>query len=527
MSGLSKIIAAAVREYRVTALTWAFLLGAVVFPAVIWGGIILFGIFGTAVIGEREPISGVVAVYDQTEGDAAAAGIERSFDPAEITRRELERLEVAREQIASNRFAQASGQLEDIDAMLESQRARILSTKRPEVTVESLPDDADIEEIQRRVREGEYLALVIVDERSIELPVDRLLERVERSIERNTADEQRVPDGSDATPAGGEEDETASDPADEAAERDEDEQDADERGLGEYEVYHSVSLDTTYLQQIRNAAHRAIQDERYRRMNIPIEPVLLIANAAPRDRTTVITADGDEAESADALTEVLPFVLLGLLFAAVMTGGQYLLMGTLEEKQSRVMEVLLSAVSPWQLLIGKMIGQAAVGLTVMVIYGGVGVFAAQEFGVLSQVPTGILPLVVLYFLMAYLFLGAMMVAVGAAVTEIREAQALYPPITFSLILPFILLFVIMQNPASVIAVIFSYFPPTTPFVMVMRLSQPAYPVPAWEIALSLVVGFAGVVGMVMLAARIFRVGVLSYGKAPSLLGVLKWAKQPG
>lgn len=509
MSGLNKIIAAAIREYKVTALTWAFLLGAVVFPAVIWGGIIVFSMFGSAVIGEREPISGTIAVYDTTEGDAAAAGIERAFDPEVIMQRQLAQLEQVREQAADSDIVQAMGGAEQLDTTIALLRTQIRNAKRPEVTVESLPDGADLQRYQERVREGEYLALVVVDERSISLPVDRLVKDAEEAAQANA---ERA-DAEDAR--------QASAGADDADEKTDDR----ERVLGEYEVYHSVNLDTTYLSQLQSAVHRAIQDERYRRLGIPADEVLLVANSAPTARKTVITDRGDEAESAAALTEFLPFILLGLLFAAVMTGGQYLLMGTMEEKQSRVMEVLLSAVSPWQLLVGKMIGQAAVGLTVMVIYGGVGVFAAQEFGVLSLIPTEILPLVLAYFLMAYLFLGAMMVAVGSAVTEIREAQALYPPITLSLLLPFILLFVILQNPESILAIIFSYFPPTTPFVMVMRLSQPAYPVPAWEIALSLFVGFAGVVAMIMLAARIFRVGVLSYGKAPSLLGVLKWAKQ--
>ena len=517
MTGLNKILAAAVREYRVTALTWAFLLAAVVFPIFLWTAIILFTTFGSAVIGEREPISGTVAVYDTTEGDAAAVGIGNAFDPAVSRQRQLTQLEEVRERAAGSPLVDAMGGPEQLDAAMDMLRARLENASLPEVSVESLEDGTDLEDIQRRVREGEFLALVVVDERSISLPVGRLVDNAQREAD------SAAPEDDEAAA----EDTTQDGPADEAAEAEASTATADpeDRGLGEYEVYHSVNLDTTYLDQIRGAVHRAIQDERYRRMGIPADEVLLVANGAPRARTTVITAGGEETDSADGLTQAMPFLLLGLLFAAVMTGGQYLMMGTMEEKQSRVMEVLLSAVSPWQLLVGKMAGQAAVGLTVMVIYGAVGVFAADHFGVLSLIPTDILPLVLVYFLMAYLFLGAMMVAVGSAVTEIREAQALYPPITFSLLLPMVLLFVIMQNPASIVAVIFSYFPPTTPFVMVMRLSQPAYPVPMWEVALSLVVGFAGVLGMIMLAARIFRVGVLSYGKAPSLLGILKWARQ--
>jgi ABC-2 type transport system permease protein len=523
--GVPKIIAAAVREYRVTALTWAFLLGAVVFPAVIW--IVMIAVTATGVLAtEREPISGTVAVYDRTDGESAVAALREAFDPAAQKQRQLQQIDRLREAVERQPALQAMGvddaQLDQIEAQL---RRQIENASPARVDIESLPDGADLDAAQAAVRAGDRLALIVVDERSLALPIDRIA----REAQDDAGAEPGVDppaDGPAMLDPGG-----VGAPTDGALAGDGDgdtDADADvpgERTLGEYQLYHSVNLDTTYLEQIEDAVHRAIQDERYRRLDIEPSKVLLVAQNAPRAAKTVITEAGDEAKSAAALTEFLPFIFLFLMYAAVLTGGNYLLMGTLEEKQSRVMEVLLSAVSPWQLLVGKMAGQAAVGLTVLLIYGGVGVLVANEFGYLSAIPLASLPLFVVFFVMAYLFLGAMMAAVGASVTEFREAQALYPPITISLILPFILMIAIMENPASWIARVFTFFPPTTPFVMVMRLSQPAYPVPWWETALAIIVGFVGVAIMIALAARIFRVGVLSYGKAPSLLGVLKWARQ--
>ncbi len=493
-------MAAAVREYKATALTGAFILGAVVFPALIWGGIFAFSVFSSAIVGEREPIRGTIAVLDTTEGGAAVEGIELVFDPRAQAERRQRQLEQVRAFIEANpELAEAVGGQAAIERAIGMAAAAAAAAESAEVDVEALGEGADLEEVRRAVREGERLALVVVDELSLALSGDRIVDEMEE--------------------------EGAGDASAEGEDGVEEEGEDGAREPGEYEVYHSVDLDPEYLDQIRRAAHRAIQDERYRRFGIDPDTVLAVADNSPRAVTRLITAGGEEAASASNFQRFLPFVFLFLMYGAVLTGGNYLLMGTLEEKQSRVMEVLLSAVSPWQLLIGKMIGQALVGATVLVIYGGVGFAAAQEFGLIGLVPMELLPLALVYFLMAYLFLGAMMTAVGAAVTDFREAQALYPPITVSLLLPFLLLIALMENPASVLGVIFSYFPPTTPFVMVMRLSNPAYPVPTVEVVLSIVVGFLGVAGMIWLAARVFRVGVLNYGKAPNLIGLLKWARQ--
>lgn len=501
---LSKVFASAAREYKATALTWAFFLGAIVFPAVVWGAIIAFSAFAGVIAGQRDPIEGTIAVLDTTENDAALAGVRLVFDPKAQAERRLAQIEQVRAFLEANpQLAEmAGGDVDQAVAMAERAIAMAPVTK---VEVEALAHDTDLDDVRRQVREGERLALVVVDELSLALTADRLTEGIDDAGEGDAGEG----DAGTAADAPGSDD----------AEN-------ERRAAGEYEVYHSVDLDPEYLDQIRGSVHRAIQDERYRRFGIEPEKVLAVADNAPRAVTRLITEGGEETESASGLQKALPFAFLFLMFGAVFTGGNYLLMGTIEEKQSRVMEVLLSAVSPWQLLIGKMIGQAAVGLSVMAIYGSVGLFAANRFGVLGILPSD--PLVVtailLYFAIAYLFIGAMMTAVGAAVTEIREAQALNAPILITSITPFLLLIVIMENPSSIIAKIASYIPPITPFVMVMRLSNPAYPVPLWEIALTILVGFAGVIAMVVIAARIFRVGVLSYGKPPSLLGLLNWAR---
>ena len=495
---MRKILAAAIREYKTTALTKAFLFGAVIFPLLIWGAII--GVTATGILSsEKEPLKGAIGVIDRTTGGAIAAGLEEQFDPERMAEAAARKAQEIEDAFRNSPAAQAmSGSMSE-----EQQRQGLEIAMRmlgigqiPEVDVEVLDPEAEVEAVRSRVNRDDLLALIVVDERSMELPALMA-----------DADGESGDGGEPGAEGEGGNGASAPEPA---------------RGV--YAFFHPRDLDPDYVEQIRRAAGRTIQNERYRRARIDPMFVRLAERYPPLSQTKSIGEGGEEAESNADFIRFLPFIFMMLLFTSVITGGQYLLMGTLEEKGSRVMEVLLSAISPLQLLIAKLLGQGAVGLTILVMYSALGVALADRFGYLALVPTDKLPWLVLYFLMAYAFLGSMMVSVGAAVTEIREAQALYAPITISMMLPFVLMIPILENPASMVARVFSYFPPTTPFVMVMRLSAPAHPVPMWELALSTIVGFAGVAVAVWFAAKVFRVGVLMYGKPPSLLTLIKWVR---
>ena len=472
---MTKVIIAAIREYKTTALTKAFLFGAVIFPLLIWGAIIAAaasGIFSD----KKDALKGTVGIIDTTQDASIAAGLAEQFDSEKLAERaaaEREQFEQQLEGVPIESFASP----EQIEQAKEMVAERLGIGLVHDVEIEMLLNNED--EARERVGGGDLLALVIVGEHSL------------RPFIPPTDAEDEI------------------DPA---------------TRPGQYAFFHAKNLDSDYIQQIRGAVRNSIQSERYRRASIDPVRVAAIHGNPPRSVTRGVDESGEEQVSGEDFSQFLPLIFMMLLFTAVITGGQYLLMGTLEEKGSRVMEVLLSAVSPLQLLIGKLVGQGVVGLTILVMYSALGIALTDRFGYLSLVPMDQIPLLLVYFLMAYAFLGSMMVAVGAAVTEIREAQALYAPITISMMLPFLLMIAVMQNPASVVVKIFSYFPPTTPFVMVMRLSQAAHPVPMWEVILSIIVGFAGVAVVVWGAAKIFRVGVLMYGTPPSLFTLLKWIR---
>ncbi|MBX3355287.1 MAG: ABC transporter permease [Phycisphaeraceae bacterium] len=219
---------------------------------------------------------------------------------------------------------------------------------------------------------------------------------------------------------------------------------------------------------------------------------------------------------------MLPVGFMMLLWICVFTSGQYLLTTTIEEKSSRVMEVLLSAVSPMQLLTGKLLGQAMVSMVMLGMYTGAGVSMLVFLAMADLVQPIQYLWLLLYFAMAYFMVATMMVAVGSAVSDLREAQALITPVMLILMVPLFLWLPISTAPNGGFATAASFIPPAIPFVMILRLASTSEPVPMWQIALSLVAGFASVMVMLWAAARIFRVGILMQGKPPTPRELLRW-----
>jgi ABC-2 type transport system permease protein len=187
------------------------------------------------------------------------------------------------------------------------------------------------------------------------------------------------------------------------------------------------------------------------------------------------------------------------------------------------MEVLLSAVSPSELLSGKILGQALVSLVMMVMYGGLAVSALAVMTMLDFLPLWLALLFVAYFVMAYFTIAAMMAAAGSAVNDLREVQTLAGPIMKIMVVPLMLWVPIVEHPNGMLATVTSFIPTLTPFIMVVRCAASSDPVPMWQIAASLVWGFAVTAGAFWLAARIFRVGVLMQGKPPTPRELLRWA----
>jgi ABC-2 type transport system permease protein len=212
-----------------------------------------------------------------------------------------------------------------------------------------------------------------------------------------------------------------------------------------------------------------------------------------------------------------------LLWISTFTAGQHLMMSTIEEKSNRVMEVLLSAVSPLQLMVGKVLGHGAVGLLIVTIYTSVGLFGLGTFALMHLIDPMSVVYLGVYFFMAYFMVAAIFAAIGSAVTDIREANTLITPVMIAMMIPFMLWLPISNAPNGTLATVCSFIPPVMPFAMVLRLAAEES-VPTWQIPVSIVWGYFCVFGMIWFAAKIFRIGVLMYGKPPNPIELLKWLR---
>jgi len=248
------------------------------------------------------------------------------------------------------------------------------------------------------------------------------------------------------------------------------------------------------------------------------------------------TGEAEEVTNKDRSVGFAPVAFVYLLWIAVFTAAQMLLTNTIEEKSNRILEVLLSSVSPLQLMAGKVFGIAATGLTVVgswVLCAFIGVKLLPTL--MPGVPVESLGLVgiigdprflgsfVGYFLAGYFLFAAFLVGIGSVCNSLKEAQNLQQPIVILLIVPLIAMIPVMNDPNGTLAKVLTYIPPFTPFLMMNRAGGPPA---AWEyvattilLAVSILIAFWG-------AAKIFRIGILMTGKPPKLREILGWLRAP-
>ncbi|MEY2715647.1 MAG: hypothetical protein RIT24_1990 [Planctomycetota bacterium] len=288
------------------------------------------------------------------------------------------------------------------------------------------------------------------------------------------------------------------------------------------ELFIPSSLSPKHVRQISRAIAKAVEEERVARSGVDGAMLKRLASR-PEPRTTRVSPEGTEAKEQTELRTIIPFAFMLLLWICVFTSANYLLTTTIEEKSNKVMEVLLAAASPMQLLAGKILGYSMVSAVMLVMYGGLGIAGLTTAALTDLVPFEHIFYLVVFFLMAYLMVASMMSAVGSAVSDLREAQSLVGPVMMILMVPLILWAPIIDNPNGWLATVAGFVPPATPFVMILRLTASTEPIPLWQTALSIVWGFACAFGMLWIAARIFRVGVLMQGKPPTPKELLRWA----
>ncbi|MGC4232826.1 MAG: ABC transporter permease [Niabella sp.] len=258
-----------------------------------------------------------------------------------------------------------------------------------------------------------------------------------------------------------------------------------------------------------------------------------------------VSAENMQDKNADGTNAMIIGYAAGfLVYFILLIYGSQVMMGVMEEKTNRIAEVMVSSVKPFQLMLGKIVGIALVALTqfllwiafVFIIYNvskaavDANPSMAQMVGGAQKIFTSVnmgllLTLFAFYFLGGFFFYSSIYAAVGSAVNEdVREAQSLSFPITLIIIFAIFMLTIAMKDPTSPVAVWTSIIPFTSPIVMMARV---AYGVPGtvpyWELALSMISLIAGFLFMVWFAGKIYRTGILMYGKKPTWKEMIKWA----
>lgn len=269
-----------------------------------------------------------------------------------------------------------------------------------------------------------------------------------------------------------------------------------------------------------------------------VDPQLVLKSMAPVDMRTTKVSDGKPTGQSGHDSFFIAYFMGFILYLSILIYGQQTMTSVIEEKTSRIMEVLTSSLTPFEMLLGKVLGVGLAGLLQMAIWGGtillvssqrlrlaalfgIGADALHSFPIPSMAPS-LLVVFLLYFMLGFLLYGALYAAIGAMCNTIQETQQYAIFVTIFIMVGFFAVFGLIKDPSSGLGVTLSYIPFFAPFTMPVRWSMTS--VPPTELALSLVLIVIALLLCVWLAARIYRTGILMYGKKPSWRELWRWIR---
>jgi len=266
----------------------------------------------------------------------------------------------------------------------------------------------------------------------------------------------------------------------------------------------------------------------------------VVANAIkPANLNSTKVSDGKATGQSGAASFMIAYFMAFILYISVVLYGQQTMTSVIEEKTSRIMEVLASSMRPFQMLLGKVLGVGLTGLLQMAIWGGTYYLVTSQrarlagmFGVsadamqalpIPAMSTDLLLVFLAYFALGFLLFGALYAAIGSICNTIQETQQYAVAVTMVLMLSFFSVFAVMKDPTGGLGVTLSFVPFFSQLVMPVRWSLAA--VSPVELAGSLALGIATLLGTTWLAGRIYRTGILMYGKKPTFREVFRWIRQ--
>ncbi len=261
-------------------------------------------------------------------------------------------------------------------------------------------------------------------------------------------------------------------------------------------------------------------DEKMQKAIFDQKPPVVMLGLTKRDEVTGKAID-DEGNMKSAAQLLVGLGLMMLMFMMVMIGSTPLLQSVLEEKMQKISEVLLGSVQPFQLMMGKLVGMIAVALLMSSVYVTGVLFAVHYYGYGEYLPISLVLWFMFYLVLAIIMYGSLFSAIGASCSDMKEPQALMLPVMTPIIIPLMLVGLIIRNPDGLIARAVSLFPPTTPMMMLLRQALDSN-VQLWEQVVSAIGVVLFTLFCVWVGGRIFRVGILMQGKAPSFGQLFQW-----
>jgi ABC-2 type transport system permease protein len=247
---------------------------------------------------------------------------------------------------------------------------------------------------------------------------------------------------------------------------------------------------------------------------------------------TLKLGKGGEETSDQGQTFILAYIFMMIIYVTVLMYGIYVMRGVLEEKSSHVVEVVISTVKPFELMLGKILGIGAVGLTQFVIWAALMAAisapgAVASLGVsgveLPSIPAQLLFFFVVYFVLGFLLYGTLYAGIGAAFDTEQEAQNFQGMVTMFLVIPLVLMMQILNQPDGTLSVVLSLIPFFTPMLMFLRMTLT--PVPAIQLAASVVLMIGAILFCTWIVAKIYRVGILMHGSKPKFKDLVRWVRE--
>lgn len=291
------------------------------------------------------------------------------------------------------------------------------------------------------------------------------------------------------------------------------------------EFYAENVSDIATIRQLEDATNAVIVEKRLSSAGMDAEKISELSK--PIDiKTKKLVESGTKEDSGQSM--VLGLIMMIILYTTMIIYGMMVLRGILEEKQSRIIEVIISSISPLELMFGKLIGIGLVGLTQFSIWS---IFAAILPTILAatsvakgvslpDVPKLLLVCFVIYFILGYFLYSTLFALVGSIVSSEQDAQSAQMPITMLLIIASVFSSLIIRDPNGTASVVLSLIPFFSPILMFLRIAVQTPPI--WQVLLSFAIMLITIVGCSWLSAKIYRVGILMYGKRPTIPEMIKW-----